>query len=241
MKKTTSLLLFISSIGLVHAAETPHLFNNHEVGVLLSDDILSGQRGKFISGPQAHYFGIEFVTSVAGPNNTMITKGMQLNVNFNRGQPKVGVSVYGNEALADSAQNNIGESAPNGSGVVQGAQIAGNSNIGVNDFVFIPGKMTPQGTELKQGHYQLNLPDGMMHYEFNSGGLGMSYTSADGKISSTQMLRSNVDNKGFVQHFSISDNSRLLSNQAKFYMGDQLGVYDDLSKVLQQQLPTGIR
>ena len=241
MKKITSLLLLISSAGLVQAAEMPHLFNNNEIGVLLSDDVLSGQRGKFTSGPQAHYFGIEFVTSVAGPNNTMITKGMQLNVNFNRGQPTVGISVYGNEAPTASDQNGIGSSAPNGSGVVQGAQIAGNNNAGINDFVFIPGQMTPQGTQLQQGHYQLNLPDGMMHYEFNSGGLGMSYTSADGKISSTQMLRSNNDNKGFVQHFSINDNSKLLSNQAKFYMGDQLANYHDLAKTLQQQLPTGIR
>ncbi len=241
MNKIVSFLVLISSAGLAQASEAPHLFNNNEVGVLVSDEVLGGQRGKFTSGPQAHYFGIEFVTSVAGPNGTIMTSGMQLNVNFNRNQPTVGVNVYGNEAPTASQHNGIGSSAPNGSGVVQGAQIAGNANIGINDLAFISGQMPTKGTALNQGHYQLTLPDGLVRYDFNNGALGMSYAANDGSINATQMLRSNKGNQGFVQQFSIIDDSKLLSNQAKFYMGDQLGSHHDLAKTLQQQLPTGIR
>lgn len=241
MKKFASLLVLMSSVGLVQAAETPILFHNNEVGVLVSDEVLGGQRGKFVAGPQAHYFGIEFVTSVVGPNGNIMTSGMQLNVNFNRNQPTVGVNVYGNEAPTASEQNGIGSSAPNGSGVVQGAQIAGNANIGINDLAFVPGQMSIKGNALNQGHYQLALPDGLVRYDFNNGGLGMSYSAHDGSVNATQMLRSNKGNQGFVQQFSINDDSKLLSNQAKFYMGDQLGAHTDLAKTLQQQLPTGIR
>ena len=244
MNKVASLLVLISSAGLAQAAEMPNLFNNNAVGVRVSDEVLSGQRGKFITGPQAHYFGIEFVTAVAGPNGTIMTSGMQLNVNLNHNQPTVSVNGYGDEAPSAS-QNNLGNNTlpqlPNGSGLVQVAQIAGNANIGINDLAFVSGEMQIKGNPLTQGHYQLTLPEGMVSYDFNNGGLGMSYTTSDGSVSATQMLRSNKGNQGFVQQLSIIDDSKLLSNQAKFYMGDQLGSYQDLAKTLQQQLPTGIR
>ena len=243
MNKIVSLLVLISSAGLVQASETPHLFNNNEVGVLVSDEVLSGQRGKFTAGPQAHYFGIEFVTAVAGPNGTIMTSGMQLNVNFNRNQPTISVNGYGDEAPSASLNDAENRAAPlpNGSGLVQVAQIAGNANIGINDLTFVSGQMPEKGTALNQGHYQLALPDGLVRYDFNNGALGMSYSANDGSVNAAQMLRSNKNNQGFIQQFSINDDSKLLSNQAKFYMGDQLANYHDLAKTLQQQLPTGIR
>lgn len=244
MKKIVTLLIFISSTSLVEAAKLPNPFNN-DIGVLLSDDILGGQRGKFVAGPQPHYFGIEFITSVAGPNGTIMTSGMQLNVNLNRNQPTISVNGYSDDAglTSSSKQNNMGANGqlPNGSGLVQIAQIAGNDNIGINDLTFVSGQMQIKGQALNQGHYQLNLPDGLVRYDFNNGGLGMSYSANDGSFSSTQVLRGDKGNQGLVQQFSIKDNSQLLSNQAKFYMGDQLGAHTDLAETLRQQLPTGIR
>lgn len=242
MKKISGLLALISSVGLVQAAEIPAPFNNHDIGVLLADDVLGTQRGKFVAGPQANYFGIEFITSVVGPNGSIMTSGMQLNVNFNRNNPTVSMSGYGhdNALTPDSSQVNtaINSQLPNGSGLVQVAQIAGNANTGINDLTFVPGQMQIKGPAISQGHYQLSLPGGMVQYDFNNGGLGMSYSSLDGKVNATQMLRGS---KGLVQQFSITDNNKLLSNQTKFYVGDQLGGYTDLAKTLQQQLPMGLR
>lgn len=245
MKKIFGLLAFISSFNLVQATEAPHLFNKNDVGVLLSDEVLGSQRGKFVAGPQAHYFGIEFVTSVTGPSGNIMTSGMQLNINFNRNQPSVTVNGYSNEnSLPSSVQpNNAGSHGQlaNGSGLVQVGQVAGNANAGINDFIFVPGQMQLKGNALNQGHYQVSLPDGLVSYDFNNNGLGMSYSAHDGSTNATQMLRGSKDNQGFVQQFSITDNNKLLSNQAKFYIGDQLNANQDLAKVLQQQLPTGIR
>ena len=238
MKRIAGLLALASSIGMAHAAPPPALFNNNEVGVLLSDDVLGAQRGKFVSGPQNHYFGIEFITHIPGPDNNMISRGMQLNVNFNRGRPTMAVNVYEDTPSASDATAN---STPNGSGLVQVAQIAGNTNIGINEFSFIPGNMPIKGTPLNQGHYQLKMPQGMVRYEFNSSGIGMAYTSDDSKITAAQMVRNSNGNQGLVQQFSIADNNKLLSNQAKFYMGDKTGAYTDLANTLQQQLPMGIR
>ena len=240
MKRIAGLLALASTIGMAQAAELPTLFNNSEVGVLLSDDVLGAQRGKYVSGPQNHYFGIEFITSIAGPNGSILSSGMQLNVNFNRNQPKVTVNVYGNDTpLSTDA---TAKNTPNGSGLVQLAQIAGNNNTGINDLSFIPGYMPTQGSTINSGgHYQLKMPQGMVRYEFNSKGIGMAYTSDDNKITAAQMVRNSNGNQGFVQQFSIADNNKLLSNQAKFYMGDKIGAYTDLAKTLQQQLPMGIR
>lgn len=240
MKRIAGLLALASTIGMAQAADLPTLFSNNDVGVLLSDDILGAQRGKYVSGPQKHYFGIEFITSIAGPNGSILSSGMQLNVNFNRNQPQVTVNVYGNDT--PTATNATTNNTPNGSGLVQVAQIAGNNNTGMNDFSFIPGTMQTQGSTINAGgHYQLKMPQGMVRYEFNSQGVGMAYTSDDNRITATQMVRNNNGNQGFVQQFSIADNNKLLSNQAKFYMGDKLGAYTDLAKTLQQQLPMGIR
>ncbi|WP_319782600.1 hypothetical protein [Oceanisphaera sp. IT1-181] len=245
MKKISGLLALISSVGLVQASEIPAPFNNHDIGVLLADDVLGAQRGKFVAGPKAHYFGIEFITSVVGPNGSIMTSGMQLNVNFNRNNPAISMSGYGNDVslTSDSHQGNAGTNnqLPNGSGLVQVAQIAGNANTGINDLMFVPGQMQTKGSSLNQGHYQLNLPDGMVRYDFNNGSLGMTYSSKDGNLSSTQMLRGSNGNQGFVQQLSIADNNKLISNQTKFYMGDQLGSYADLAETLRQQLPMGAR
>ncbi|MBO1519219.1 hypothetical protein [Oceanisphaera pacifica] len=244
MKQIVGLLALISSVGLVQAAETPSLFNNNIIGVQLSDEVLGAQRGKFVAAnARSHYFGIEFITTIPGANNTMITNSMQVNVNFNQKQP-VKINTYSSAGSATSnnastaGANNI---LPNGSGVVQAAQIAGNGNAGINDFMFIPGQMKMQGQTLKQGHYQLNLPEGTVRYDVNSSGLGMSYISQNGNVNSTQRLRNNQGNKGFVQQFRITDNNKLLSNQTKFYIGDKMAAYTDLADTLRQQLPTGIR
>ena len=241
MKKSIVLLTLASSIGLVEAAEISNPFNS-EVGILVNDEVLGAQRGKFVAGPKNHYFGIEFITSIAGPNGTIMTSGMQLNVNFNRNQPTVSVNHYADEGSLSigSAQNSM-DSAPNGSGVVQIAQIAGNGNAGLNDLSFMSGQMQVKGSSLTQGQYQLSLPDGLVRYDFNNSGLGMSYSSNDGNLTTTQMLRDSNGNQGLVQQLSIADNSKLLSNQAKFYMGDQLNASTDLAETLRQQLPTGIR
>lgn len=240
MKRIVGLLAFTSVIGMANAAQPPELFNNHAVGVAVSDDILSAQRGKFVSSQnQNHYFGIEFVTSIAGPNNLMINRSMQLTVDFSQGQPNIGMYINSPDAQATTNQNNLGATAPNGSGIIQGAQIAGNGNVGINDFIFIPEKITTQGTSLQQGHYQVALPDGVMNYAFNNNGLGMMYTSSDGETTATQMLRNNNNNKGFVQHFNIKDHGLQVSNQTKFYMGEKTNAYIDLAKTLQQQLPVG--
>ncbi|MGO4999301.1 hypothetical protein [Oceanisphaera sp. W20_SRM_FM3] len=241
MKKSIVLLTLASSIGLVEAADISAPFNS-DIGMLVSDEVLGAQRGKFVAGPKNHYFGIEFITSIAGPNGTIMTSGMQLNVNFNHNQPTVSVNHYGDEGSLStgSAQNSI-NNAPNGSGVVQIAQIAGNGNAGLNDLSFMSGQMQVKGSSLTQGQYQLSLPDGLVRYDFNNSGLAMSYASNDGNLTTTQMLRDSNGSKGFVQQFSIADNSKLLSNQAKFYMGDQLNAYTDLAETLRQQLPTGIR
>ncbi|MFD1006630.1 hypothetical protein [Oceanisphaera ostreae] len=245
MRRIAGLLALTSAIGIAQAAEMPHLFNNNEVGVLLSDEVLGAQRGKFVSAnSQAHYFGIEFITTISGPNNTMITNGMQLNVNFNRTQP-VSVNTYSSENSLTSTSVGIApnSSLPNGSGVVQVAQVSGNGNMGVNDFMFVPGQMTVKGSALTQNHYQLSLPNGIgtVRYDVGGSGLGMSYASQDGHVTSAQMLRNSNGNQGFVQQFSIADNNKLLSNQAKFYMGDKLGAYTDLANTLKQQLPMGIK
>lgn len=240
MRRIAGLLALTSAIGIAQAAEMPQLFNNNEVGVLLSDEVLGAQRGKYVAGPQAHYFGIEFITTVVGPGNTILTSGMQLNVNFNRGDPTMEVNVYGDTSPTPAVA--IANNTPNGSGLVQVAQIAGNTNTGINDFSFIPGKMSIQGSTLNQGHYQINTPNGeTVRYQFNSSGIGMSYASNNDTVTSMQMLRNSNGNQGFLQQFSIADNNKLLSNQTKFYMGDKIGAYTDLAKTLQQQLPMGIR
>ncbi|ART80284.1 hypothetical protein [Oceanisphaera avium] len=242
MKKIVMFLTLISTAGLVQAAELANPFSN-DIGILLSDEVLSGQRGKFVAGPKPHYFGIEFITSIAGPNG-IITSGMQLNVDLNSRNPKLNVSAYTDENTLASNINSKNDphtanNLPNGSGLVQGAQVTGNNNIGINDLSFIAGNMSVKGQTLNQGHYQIKLPDGLVRYDFNSGGLGMSYSTSTS--SATQMLRNDKNNNGLVQQLSINGNSQLLSNQAKFYIGDQLGVYTDLAETLRQQLPTGIR
>lgn len=244
MRRIAGLLALTSAIGIAQAAEMPQLFNNNEMGVLLSDDVLGAQRGKFVAGPKNHYFGIEFITHVVGPNGNTVSNGMQLNVNFNQKQPTMTVNAYSNETASitnATANSNIENGMPNGSGLVQVAQIAGNANSGINDFSFVPGNMQIKGASINQGHYQLKMPQGMVRYEFNNSGIGMAYTSGDNKVTSAQMVRNSNGNQGFVQQFSIADNNKLLSNETKFYMGDKIGAYTDLAKALQQQLPMGIR
>ncbi|WP_417618400.1 hypothetical protein [Oceanisphaera sp.] len=248
MKWTAGLLVLTSTMTfMVQASEKPAIFSNGDIGVLLSDDILGAQRGKFVAQQRSHYFGIEFVTNIAGPNGTMLTSGMQLNVNFNNAgrQPEVGINVYGSGTPATGSTTHSGslaQNSPNGSGVVQLAQIAGNANTGINDFSFQPGMMPMKdGTALTQSHYQLSLPGGMVRYEFTASGMGMAFASDDGKITAAQMVRSNNGNQGFVQQFSIADNNKLLSNEAKFYMGDKAATYAGLAQTLRQQLPTGIK
>lgn len=239
MRWIAGLLTLAATTGLAQAADIPSLFKNGQRGIQLSDEVLGAQRGKFVAGPKAHYFGIEFITHIPGPNGTMITNGMQLNVNLNRNQPTVAVNAY-NSNIESSTHNGILTNGPNGSGVVQVAQVAGNANTGINDLSFQKGTMVSQGAALSQGHYKLSLPGGMAHYEFTSSGLGMSYTSTDKSISAAQMVRGSKGSQGLVQQLSIADNNKLLSNETKFYMGDQLNSYGDLAKTLRQQLPTGL-
>lgn len=243
MIRIAGLLALTSAIGMAQATETPDLFSNNEVGFLLSDEVLGAQRGKYIANnSRSHYFGIEFITTISGPGNTMITNGMQLNVNLGSNQPTI--STYnssGNVSTSDSSQYDASDT-PNGSGVVQVAQIAGNFNKGINDFMLISGDMSPQGAVLEKGHYRVNNVAGnSVHYQFNSSGIGMAYASQDGKVTASQMVRSSNGNKGFLQQFSINGNHKLLSNQAKIYMGDTPSAYTDLAKTLQYQLPMGIK
>lgn len=239
MKWIAGLLALSSTMGIAQAFETPALFDNSNIGVALSDEILGAQRGKFVAGPGAHYFGIEFVTTIAGPNGSILTSGMQLNVNFNRNKPTVGVNVY--DANAETTTGNLSQNSPNGSGVVQLAQIAGNANTGFNELSFQTGTMPEAGMALSQGHYQLSLPEGMVRYEFSPSGMGLELTSGDGQVTAAQMVRSKNGSQGIVQQFSVAGNNQLLFNQAKFYMGDNLGAYGDLAQALRQQLPAGLK
>lgn len=239
MKWIAGLLTLAATIGMVQAAHTPPLFKQGSLGIQLSDDILGAQRGKFVAGPNAHYFGIEFITHLTGPNGNIITNGMQLNVNMSRQQPKASVNIYTDGAKA-APHHSMPDNSPNGSGIVQVAQVAGSANIGINDLSFQHGIMATKGSPLTPGYYQVSLPSGIAHYEFTTNGLGMSYTSTDQKINATQMVRSSKGNQGLVQQLNIADSNRLLSNEAKFYIGDQINSKGDLAKTLQQQLPTGL-
>ncbi|MDV2857270.1 hypothetical protein [Oceanimonas sp. CAM02] len=240
MKWVAGFLALTSVVGISQANEIPSPFNNNGTGILLGDDILDAQRGKFIAANKSHYFGIEFVTTISGPMGSMITSGMQLNVNFNRSGPSVGVNLYGNQE-PDPSDGGISDSVPNGSGLVQLAQIAGDANTGVNDFSFQPGYMPQKGSPISQGQYQINLPDGMMQFEFTPSTIGMAVTSGNGQTVARQMLRNATGNQGFVQQFRIEDNHQLLSNQAKIYMGDGLGPYASIANTLRQQLPIGFK
>ncbi|MGO1246991.1 MAG: hypothetical protein ACTHY5_08750 [Oceanisphaera sp.] len=244
MKRIAGLLALTSAIGMAQATEVPTLFTNNEVGVLLSDEVLGAQRGKYMAAnSRSHYFGIEFITTIAGPGNTMITNGMQLNVNLASNQPTISTySSAGDVSTSESGQHNTNSNAPNGSGVVQVAQIAGNANQGINDFMLLSGGMSPQGTVLNKGHYRVNTFNGhTVSYQFNGSGIGMEYTSQDGHVTAAQTVRSGDGNKGFLQQFSINGNHKLLSNQAKIYMGDTPAAYTDLAKTLMHQLPMGIK
>lgn len=237
MKWIAGLLTLTAATGMAQAADTSSLFKIEHLGIQLSDDMLDTQRGKFVAGPNAHYFGIEFITHFNDANGNAISSGMQLNVNMNQQQPTVAVNVYTNDAEATTA-NGMLANGPNGNGVVQIAQVAGSANTGVNDLSFQQGVMPTKGQALEQGYYQVALPNGTANYEFSSAGLGMSYTSTDKTINAAQMVRSS---KGLVQQLSIADNNKRLSNEAKFYMGDQLiNSTGDLANTLRQQIPTHV-
>ncbi|PSJ42366.1 hypothetical protein C7H85_17295 [Zobellella endophytica] len=228
--------VFVMAAGLSHGQEigVQELIQGGSFGIVLDDTVLEHQRGKFISGRQAHYFGIEFVSSMVGPHGMVSTVGMQ--VGFSPGaSPELEVRSYQDGLVADVQP---GAMEVKGSGLVQTIQLAGLSNTGINELAVKNGLMPLKGTELALGHYSVALPGGITaRYDVSSAGMGVGLY-AEGDVFGGQSLRSNPGGKGIVQQLRAKGDNQLLFNQANLYLDlADLWSLSNEAKSLKNNLP----
>jgi len=112
----------------------------------LSDNSLSGMRGKFVTSGNIMYFGVEMVTQWRTSAGETITATGDLGINFSNNTPQVSFkpTITAEQDNTPAVATNSGSSVVGGgggldgvSGIVQNIQVAGTSNgidnsIGIN-------------------------------------------------------------------------------------------------------------
>jgi|GEM_PF-1605852 len=137
--------------GVPSPFEIPAAEEREVVALNVSDDELAEMRGRFVSAEGLAYFGIEMVTQWQTASGELLTAGLSLNANLSpvlpnganvqirptvsivrtADQPRMssGGAKGGDTSSATVAGNGLG----NAGGVVQGIQVAGDTNRIVND------------------------------------------------------------------------------------------------------------
>lgn len=211
----------------------------------LSDEELGGLRGKYISGNQITYFGVEMYTKVASASGQTTTAGLAFSadvVSANDIRPTV--TIFHSSSSGDGSVSDVGSGLSritsgglnNIQGISQSIQVAGDLNDISNDFVIdISSDVDDVGnrfTDMQVG-FNLNtvgttsiLGDAGTTTTFSLNKEGFGYTVAlPGDVDVSQNVRNAALNQanGISQRVQVSSNQYQVSNVIHLVARQQAG------------------
>jgi hypothetical protein len=214
------IMLFLSLATPV-AADPPPLFA-FQNSTVLSDTELDAMKGKFTNNGQNYYFGLQMQTQFIQDNGVQDQVSMQVEFTRINNQPSVVISVSEAGQLDNSqvvTLDTLGQSV----GLQQRIQIAGDTNLAVNDLTMSQGRLDAlsNGVTLSLGT-SLVSSNGTSIFSANSGSLGYQVNLASGQA--TQGVNYGQGNGQLLQSIAIEGINHGVINQSTIrYDGMSVG------------------
>ncbi|MEJ2060325.1 MAG: hypothetical protein P8Y64_07540 [Gammaproteobacteria bacterium] len=190
--------------------------------VEVSDPVLAQMRGKFVSGGQIVYFGVEMITQFTTGHGGSYRGGLYVGIHrgFNAFRPTMTVlsKAEANDGGAPSGSGGSGNIQSGGLGQVRGVsqsvQVTGDANAAANNVSMNVsdnngGQTGPSGSGWKSGTTQAGTGGGHVATQVSSGSAGVTVT-----VPGQGVARQNVINAlGLQQQLQLSGNLNQVMNQ----------------------------
>jgi hypothetical protein len=218
MKLATILLIGLAAPV---AADLPSL-SVLQGSQILNDAELDAMKGKFTDNGQDYYFGLQMQTQFLQDNGIQDQVSMQVEFTQVNNQPSIIISVSETGQLDTSPVvelDTLGQSV----GLQQRIQIAGDTNLAVNDLTMSQGRLDPlaNGVTLSLGT-SLVSSNGTSVFSANTGSLGYQVNLASGQA--TQGVNYGQGNGRLLQSIAIEGINHGVINQSTIrYDGMSVG------------------
>ncbi|WP_445945168.1 hypothetical protein [Shewanella sp.] len=202
-------------------AEPPTLFALQSSQVL-SDIELDSMKGKFTDNGQDYYFGLQMKTQFIQDNGVQDQVSMQVEFIGINSQASVVISVS-EAGQIDNSQSLVLDTLGQSVGLQQRIQIAGETNLAVNDLTMSQGRLDSltNGVNLSLGT-SLISSNGTSVFSANTGSLGYQVNLASGQA--TQGVNYGQGNGQLLQSIAIEGINHGVINQSTIrYDGMSVG------------------